>query len=174
MKKILLYLFTALLCTAALTGCKGTESCPAAPDSTPFLTEPANWEGDAPQEVIDLIENAGHRVSRVSTDPSILHGQRCHMELDGDKLHAVAVYQYESAAAAAAEADCIGADGYSFAFPLNENEVNIVEVSWVDAPHFYLSGSRIILYIGQDKALTAAFENAFGAPFAGVEVSGAA
>ena len=175
--------FALFFCAVLLGGCRGVESCPAAdPSAAPeettetalFLTEPNNWEGDAPQAVIDLIEDAGHQVSRISTDPSILHGQRYHMELDGDKLHAVAVYRYGSAADAAAEAACVGTDGYSFVFPLNEDEVSIVEVNWTDTPHFYLNDDLIILYIGQDKALTSAFEAAFGAPFAGVEVAGIA
>lgn len=170
MKKSLLVLMLILLFLLLLTGCRGVESCPAEPD---ILTQANNWEGDAPQDVIDVIEAAGHRVSRTSTEPSILHGQRYHMELDGDKLHAVAVYKYESEETAAVEAACIGADGFSFAFPTPDGEVSCVQVDWVDLPHFYRSGNTIILYIGQDDGMLTAFENAFGAPFAGTETAAA-
>lgn len=170
MRKSLLILSAVLLLALPLAGCRGVESCPAEPD---ILTQANNWEGDAPQDVIDVIEAAGHRISRISTEPSILHGQRYHMELDDDKQHAVTVYKYESAEAAAAEAACIGADGFSFTFPLPDGKVSCVQVDWVDLPHFYRSGSTIILYIGQDAGLLTAFENAFGAPFAGTETAAA-
>ena len=98
------------LLTALLCGCRGVESCPAAPEQTAdtslFLTEPGSWDGDVPQDIIELIDTAGHRVTRTATAPGILHGQRYHMELDDDKLHAVSVYKYENAADAAAEAAC--------------------------------------------------------------------
>ncbi len=168
MKRIVVLLLTALLCALLLPGCTVGKEAPDA-----FLYDPpaAPWEGEAPQDVIGLLEAAGHRVTLTSTQPSILHGQRYHMELNGDKLHAVAVYQYESAEAARIEADCIGVDGYSFTFPLNDTEVSHTEVNWVDQPHFYLDGERILLYIGHDTVLLHALEEAYGAPFAGAEVA---
>lgn len=163
------------LLTALLCGCRGVESCPAAPEQTAdtslFLTEPGSWDGDVPQDIIELIETAGHRVTRTATAPGILHGQRYHMELDDDKLHAVSVYKYENAEDAAAEAACIGTDGYSFTFPQENGEASVTEISWVDAPHFYLDGRYIILYIGQDTELTAAFADAFGPAFAGIDTA---
>ena len=115
MFRSLIYLTLAVcLLTALLCGCRGVESCPAAPEQTAdtslFLTEPGSWDGDVPQDIIELIETAGHRVTRTATAPGILHGQRYHMELDDDKLHAVSVYKYENAEDAAAEAACIGTD----------------------------------------------------------------
>lgn len=165
MKKCLLFLFTVLLCAAALAGCSRSKP----DDATLYIPPAAAWEGEAPQSVIDLLETTGYQITRTSTDPSILHGQRYHMELNGDNLHAVAVYQYESAEAAQAEAACIGADGYSFTFPTGEDTAQCVEVDWVDTPHFYLDDSRIILYIGQDPVLLDAFAKAWGTPIAGAE-----
>ena len=171
MKKPAILLLILLLCTA-LAGCSGVESCPAEPDGSILYTAPAAaWEGDAPQAVIDLLEANGYTPSHTSTDPSILHGQRYHMELNGDKLHAVAVYKYESAEAAQFDADCISADGYTFTFPQEDGTVSLTQVNWVDRPHFYRDGTQIILYIGQDAALTSAFAAAYGASFAGPEAA---
>ncbi len=171
MKRLATLLLILLFCTA-LAGCSGVESCPAEPDDSILYTAPATaWEGDAPQEVIDLLEANGYTPSRTSTDPSILHGQRWHMELNGDKLHAVAVYKYESAEAAQADAACIGTDGYTFTFPQEDGTVSITQVDWVDRPHFYRDGTQIILYIGHDNALASAFAAAYGASFAGPEAA---
>lgn len=172
MKKFTVLLLGLLLCAASLTGCSGTESCPTGPDDSFLYTAPAAaWEGDAPQDVIDLLETNGYTPSRTSTDPSILHGQRWHMELNGDKLHAVAVYKYESSEAAQVDADCISTDGYTITFPQKDGTVSITDVHWVDQPHFYRDGAYIILYIGQDNALINAFAEAYGAPFAGPEAA---
>lgn len=158
-----------LLLSAAillLTGCTARQE-------EPVLYEPPaeSWQGDAPQDVLDLIIGRGHTVTPVSTEPGILHAQRYYAELDGDRLHAVSVFRYESAKAAQAEAACIDADGYGFRFPLEGDEVSLVQVSWVDTPHFYLDGDRIILYIGRDAGIRFALKEAFGAPFAGADVA---
>lgn len=166
MKRIVSLLLLPAMAVCLLAGC-------AAQQEKPVLYQPPaeSWQGDAPQDVLDLIAGCGHTVKPVSTEPGILHAQRYYAELDGDKLHAVSVFRYESAEAAQAEADCIDTDGYGFRFPLDGDEVSLVQVSWVDTPHFYLDGERIILYIGRDAGIRFALEEAFGAPFAGVDVA---
>lgn len=163
MKKMFVIFGMLFLLAFLLTGCKA----PAA-GSAP-VTQPADWEGEPPQDVVALLADHGYEAVLTGTEPSILHAPRCHMELNGDRSHAVAVYLYESAEAAQAEAACIGADGYSFTFPTGEDTAQCVEVDWVDAPHFYRDGSRIILYIGQDPVLLDAFAKAWGSPIAGAE-----
>jgi len=40
-------------------------------------------------------------------------------------------------------------------------------VTWVASPHFYMSGTLIVLYVGDDAALQTLLEEALGPQFAG-------
>ena len=60
--------------------------------------------------------------------------------------------------AANAEADLVSPDGSS---------VGNTMVSWVATPHFYRSGKIIVLYVGENQALTSTLQEVLGSQFAG-------
>jgi hypothetical protein len=69
----------------------------------------------------------------------------------------VQVFEYPSADEAQTDADQVAPDG---------GLVGPTMVMWVAAPHFYRLGSVIVLYVGDDAAITTLLEEALGSPFA--------
>ena len=70
----------------------------------------------------------------------------------------VQVFEYPDAAAAEAEAALVADDGGS---------IGTTMVTWIEAPHFYQHERLIVLYVGEDSAVTALLESVLGPQFAG-------
>jgi hypothetical protein len=70
----------------------------------------------------------------------------------------VQVFEYDSDAAAQEEAELVSPTG---------SPIGTTMVTWVETPHFYGAGRLIVLYVGDDEAVTAALEDALGSQFAG-------
>jgi hypothetical protein len=70
----------------------------------------------------------------------------------------VQVFEYPSRTKATAEAARISPDGSS---------IGTTHVTWIGKPHFYNSGKLIILYVGNDDAITGLLESVVGSQFAG-------
>jgi hypothetical protein len=70
----------------------------------------------------------------------------------------VQVFEYPDSAAAANEAALVSDDGSS---------VGTNAMMWMDAPHFYLSGNLIALYVGSDEATLELLDDVLGRQFAG-------
>jgi len=70
----------------------------------------------------------------------------------------VQVFTYESAAAAEAATALVSTTGTS---------IGTTMVTWVETPHFYVTGRTIVLYVGDDDAVTAVLEDVLGPQFAG-------
>ncbi|MEE9248962.1 MAG: hypothetical protein V3U79_09730, partial [Dehalococcoidia bacterium] len=70
----------------------------------------------------------------------------------------VQVFEYPSMKEAQSEADQVALDGSS---------VGTAMVFWVAGPHFYMSGTLIVLYVGDDAALQTLLEEVLGPQFAG-------
>ena len=70
----------------------------------------------------------------------------------------VQVFEYPSIKEAQSEADQVAPDGSS---------VGTSIMFWVAGPHFYSSGTLIVLYVGDDAALQTLLEEALGPQFAG-------
>lgn len=68
------------------------------------------------------------------------------------------VFEYADQAAAQADSALVAADGSS---------VGTSMPFWVDEPHFFQSGSLIVLYLGSDASTLAALEAVLGPQFAG-------
>lgn len=69
----------------------------------------------------------------------------------------VQVFEFADAAAAKAAVGTIGADG---------NPPNAI-VEWVAPPHFYQAGRIVVLYVGEDKAITELLTKTLGPQVAG-------
>ena len=69
----------------------------------------------------------------------------------------VQVFEYPGPQEAQSDADQVAPDGSS---------VGPTMVMWVATPHFYTLGSLIVLYVGDDAAVTLLLEGVLGPPFA--------
>ncbi|MCH7738028.1 MAG: hypothetical protein IH872_11585 [Chloroflexi bacterium] len=70
----------------------------------------------------------------------------------------VHVWEFPSEDEAEAGADTVGPDGFS---------VGRAFVDWTDSPHFYSSGTLIVLYVGNDVEILTLLEGIVGRQFAG-------
>ena len=70
----------------------------------------------------------------------------------------VQVFEYRDNAAAETEAQLVSPDGSSIGTSIP---------FWVASPHFYKAGRIIVLYMGENAAVTDALQKTIGAQFAG-------
>ena len=70
----------------------------------------------------------------------------------------VQVFEYQSAEEMEADAVQVSADGGS---------VGTSMISWMATPHFFKSGSVLVLYVGDDITILEALKNILGEQFAG-------
>lgn len=70
----------------------------------------------------------------------------------------VQTYSYESSDAAQADASQVSASG---------SGVGTSMISWIATPHFYLKGSLMVLYVGDNGTVMARLETVLGPQFAG-------
>lgn len=150
-------LLTALLLSAALL-----ISCARAPggDEPSGDFQAAPDPVGAPVETYEELTAAlGHRGSTVNTLESIEQpffepvGQG--LEVDG---HQIQVFEYASVEDALAAAQGISADGSS---------IGTTMVSWVETPHFFTSGTLIVLYVGDAQTVLETLQAIMGPQIAG-------
>jgi len=72
--------------------------------------------------------------------------------------HQVQVFEYSSEEDASSAAETISSDGGS---------IGTTMVSWVEAPHFFRSGSLNVLYVGEDDAAVEDLQAVLGPQIAG-------
>lgn len=70
----------------------------------------------------------------------------------------VQVFEYESSESMELESSQIAPDGSSSATTM---------ITWIDTPHFYKAGKRVVLYIGSDATVLDLLNGALGTQFAG-------
>jgi len=70
----------------------------------------------------------------------------------------VQTFEFASEAEADTVAETVSGDGGSIGTSM---------VGWIAPPHFYKSGSLIVIYVGSDTGVIAALEAAVGSQFAG-------
>lgn len=70
----------------------------------------------------------------------------------------VQIFEYQSAEEMEADAVQVSADGGS---------VGTSMISWMATPHFFKSGSVLVLYVGDDITILEALKNILGEQFAG-------
>jgi hypothetical protein len=75
--------------------------------------------------------------------------------LNGSRIQ---VFEYENSGAMEAESKNVSSDGTT---------VNLSSISWISTPHFYRNGRLMVIYIGDDKAITTLLANTLGMQFAG-------
>lgn len=78
----------------------------------------------------------------------------------------IRVLHFASAPDASAAAGAVSPDGYSVGASAG-NLTTITQVGWVSRPHFYRSGSLIVLYVGDNGPTRQLLKATLGPPFAG-------
>jgi hypothetical protein len=94
---------------------------------------------------------------------SIFSGTGKRIELNNENI---SILDYEDETTAAKEAKFISTDGFRFE---SENGREIVNISWIAPPHFYQSGSIIVLYVGEKQETLDLLKSLLGSPFAGAK-----
>jgi len=79
----------------------------------------------------------------------------------------IEIFEYANAEAMESEASYVSPDGFGFNI---SKENRIINVGWIDPPHFYKAGRIIAIYIGEDASIISVLENALGKQFAGMSI----
>ena len=150
---LLIGLLVLAACGSAPSGPTGTGSPRAS--SSPSVTS----HGAA--QVTDLVSLVDTlRAKGLTVEPAGSVSQPF-FDVEGSLLQVqgadVQVFEFADADAARAAMATIGPDG---------NPPTMM-IDWVAAPHFYQAGRLIVLYIGDDAAVTQALNDALGAQVAG-------
>ncbi len=136
----------SLLCAPliALSACGGDD--PSSPDTTAF-------------DLSVLIQGLRDQGATVESTGSIAQpffsvtGRI--LRVNGEDVQA---FEYATEAEARAEAARVSPDGFT---------IGTTMVSWVATPHFFLTGSVIALYVGDNQAVLGPLQAVMGARFAG-------
>jgi len=127
---------------------------------------PASGSTKSPDPVHALISELGSRGVSVqdkesASEPFFSAPGRL-LLLNGQEVR---VFGFASEGEATAVAKAVSPDGYSVG--ASGGLTTVTQVDWVAKPHFYRSGSLIILYVGDDAAIRQLLSAAVGPPFAG-------
>ena len=138
---------------------------------TLFVTAAACGEDatPTPNAYLQLIENLRAAGAAVETgDPITYDFFNVPGRLMGVNGSKVEVFDYPSLEEAQSQGDQVGPGGSSFVLtPDGSGGASSIMVTWPAGPHFYISGTLIVLYVGDDVALQTLLEEALGPQFAG-------
>ncbi len=138
----------------ASSGC-AFDACPG-----PAAAEPGTVAGPkagAEQLAIKLSQAGLETEAAETIDQVFVPVQGMIMKVNGK---AVQVYEFAGAAEAQQFSKSVSKDG---------TVIGKAIVGWTEPPHFYMSGSVVVIYIGNDAAVKAGLESAMGKQFAGAE-----
>jgi hypothetical protein len=179
MKRARHLLFVALIAAMGLAACNSVPGGAVAQDATvtvvPTVPVPAPTDTLAPPDSPEPLGTASHGgpVRNYVSFVDNLRAAGATVEPVGEveqdffspvgyviKVNGadVQVFEYPDAEAAGAEAALVADDGSS---------IGTTMVTWVDAPHFYQLEQIIVLYVGEDIAVTTLLESLLGPQFAG-------
>lgn len=121
-------------------------------------------------ELTMALEENGFRVSveEPEGNSEFLHGERYRLILNDNPETNVTVYAYQNVEEARKEAKCINADGFGMDYREGWSIGHSVQISWVDAPHFFLYKNVIVQYIGTDWEVLSPIETICGEQIAGL------
>ena len=120
-------------------------------------------------EIASALQENGFAVSieEPEENSEFLHGKRYRLILNHNPETNVTVYIYQNADEAHKEAKCIHADGCGMDYREGLSVGHSVQISWVDAPHFFLYKNVIVQYIGSDWEVLSPIETICGEQIAG-------
>ncbi len=120
-------------------------------------------------EMTDALQEAGYEVTvqQPELHAPLLNGDAYRLVLNGDGDMVIDLFVYQNANKAKQEAGYIEPDGFGTntedAFGFTQS----VQISWVDAPHFFLYKNVVVQYIGSNDDILAVLEKLCGEQFAG-------
>jgi hypothetical protein len=138
-----------------------TTVLPAAP--APPLPATMTSHGGPVRDHVSLVDNLRGRGLTVTPVGPIsqpfLHGDGTRLAITGPGIGAAEIqsYEYDTADGAAADAATFRPDGTP----------RTVMVDWVSAPHLYLRGRVIVVYVGTDPGVTSTLTDLLGPQFSG-------
>jgi len=127
------------------------------PQSSPIVSH-----GGPVKDYVSLVDNL--RATGATVDPAgnvsqpFFAPQGQVLTVNGEDVQ---VFEFASADEADTVAETVSADGSSIGTSM---------VGWVAPPHFYKAGKLIVLYVGSDRDVIDALQEAMGAQFAGREL----
>jgi hypothetical protein len=142
-----------VLASLLVTACGGRASA-AEPDANPATSEPAAVTDRASLE--SALTSAGATVEQgdpVDQPFFAVPGQI--IKVNGADVQ---VFEYETAEAMEADAAQVSEDGGSIGPNM---------LMWMAAPHFFKAGRILVLYVGDDQAISDLLKGALGSQFAG-------
>lgn len=151
MKKWLIPLSGLVLALVAATGCGEGTSPTVMPTTPPPSTPTPTVTGRLAADLRAAGASVGLGSSITQPFLSVV-GQ--FLAVNGSELQ---VFEYPSPEDAKRDADQVSPDGSS---------VGTTMVTWVAPPHFYLRGTLIAIYVGEDEALKMLLVEVLGRPFA--------
>lgn len=128
-----------------------------APEETPQAAEPDGSDRDATayESLVEALRAAGLEVQEEGlVDDPLFDAESRMLLVDGANVQ---VFQFAGEAAAAEAAGTVSGGG---------TIIGTTAVDWIEAPHFYRDGRLIVLYVGNDEALSDALAGILGQPFA--------
>ena len=118
-------------------------------------------------DVTTALEKHGYQVAVQKAEKNILRGERYCLTLNHDSDFMVTVYVYDSNDQAEKDAASITPDGFGIEREGSFGIAESMQISWVDAPHFFLYENMIVQYIGMDFDLLQCLYQLCGAQIAG-------
>ena len=118
-------------------------------------------------DVTTALENHGYQVAVQEAEKNILRGERYCLTLNHEPDFMVTVYVYDSNDQAEKDAASITPDGFGIEREGSFGIAESMQISWVDAPHFFLYENVIVQYIGMDFDLLQCLYQLCGAQIAG-------
>ncbi len=121
-------------------------------------------------EIAVALEANGFAVSteKPETKSEFLHGERYRLILNDNPDTNVTVHVYKTIDEARKEAGYINSDGFGMDYMNGFGFGQSVQISWVDAPHFFLYKNVIVQYIGSDWNVLSPIETICGEQIAGL------
>jgi hypothetical protein len=145
MKPTVLY-FSLLIVLALLVSCESQEGSPTSKEG--IVTDY--------DILVESLQDAGATVEPIGTvNQPFFTPQGQVIAIDGQDVQ---FFEYDTVADADTEADLVSPDGSS---------VGTSMMTWIATPHFYKSGTLIVLYVGDLSDTITILEGALGPQFAG-------
>lgn len=126
-----------------------------------------NEDASTIDEIIAALEKEGYQVAVKEADKSILRGARYCLTVNQNPDVVVTVYVYGSTKEAQVDAETITLDGFGIERNGTLGIAESMQISWVDAPHFFLYKNCIVQYIGMDFELLQLLYHLCGSQIAG-------
>ena len=116
----------------------------------------ASQVGSAVDSLLATLQGAGLNVSTGGdVTQSFFSVPGKVLTLNGEEIQ---VYEYPAPEAAEADAGSVSADG---------GTVGTTVVDWISTPHFFRSGTTIVIYVGESQDVLNALQSLLGSQFAG-------